>query len=252
MGQIKHFSFFFYTICLQIIFLPKFVFAQNDTTQQQPLRWEASVQSGLFLDLFYANIVFGGDDSEPLGYSDEKGKRVQSGKMDRLEIKYLLNRKSALSFNFSNALWKDFYGTGNDPLEAWTETKRYKRRMQFTANYYRIFPSGKKAQWSIASGFQIQIEKISFPFYRTDDPNNPGLITYINARPSTSYFEDWAIPLTVAYHWKINKNLHLGLMYHTAYTTGTGIDGMALMGSIAIPFGKTLPTTKIKYKNNQP
>lgn len=233
------------------ILLPQYIYAQKDTTNQA-LRWEASVQSGIFFDLFYANIVFGGDDSEPLSYSTKEGKRIEAGKMDRIEIKYLLNRKSALSINFSNAFWKDLYGTGNDPLEAWTDTKRYNRRMQFSANYYRIIPSGKKSKWSIASGFQVQIEKISFPFYRTEDPNNPGLITYIDARPSTSYFEDWAIPLTIAHHWKINKNLHLGLMMHTAYTTGTGVDGLAFMGSIAIPFGRTIPTTKIQYKNLQP
>ena len=245
-------SFKKYIFCFILLHFANNLIAQKENENPQPLRWEVSAQSGLFLDLFYANIAFGGDDIEPLSYSTKEGNRVEVGKMDRIEIKYLLNRKSALSINFSNALWKDLYGTGNDPLEAWTETKRYNRRMQFTANYYRIFPCGKKAQWSIASGFQVQIEKISFPFYRTDDPNNPGLITDINARPSTSYFEDWAIPLTVAYHWKVNKNLHLGLMYHTAYTTGTGIDGMALMGSIAVPFGKKVPAVKTKYINKQP
>lgn len=189
---------------------------------------------------------------DPPSYSTIDGNEVEVGKMDRIEIKYLLNKKSAISINYSHAMWKFLYGSGPDPLEAWTETKRYKRRMQFTANYYRIFPSGRKAKWSIASGFQIQIEKISFPYYKMDDPSNPNVITEFSALPESSYFEDWAIPLTIAYHWKINKNLHLGLMYHTAYTTGTGVDGMALLGSIAIPFGKALPATRIKYINKQP
>lgn len=238
-------SAFLFTIIIFLLYVNK-SFAQTDSIKNQPLRWEASVQSGLFIDLFYAIV------KDPPSYSNIEGNSVEVGKMDRIEIKYLLNKKSALSINYSHAIWKFLYGSGIDPLEAWTETKRYKRRMQFTANYYRIFPSGRKGQWSIASGFQVQIEKISFPFYKMDDPANPNLITDFGALPESYYFEDWAIPLTVAYHWKINKNLHLGLMYHTAYTTGTGIDGMALMGSIAVPFGKTLPTKKIKYKNNQP
>jgi hypothetical protein len=242
----KHPLTFLLCIFLNFLFYSKKIIAQTDTTQKQPLRWEASVQSGLFLDLFYAIV------KDPPSYSNIEGNHVEVGKMDRIEIKYMLNKKSALSINYSYAIWKFLYGSGIDPLEAWTETKRYKRRMQFSANYYRIIPSGRKWQWSIASGFQVQIEKVSFPYYRIDDPTNPNLITELGALPESSYFEDWAIPLSVAYHWKINKNLHLGLMYHTAYTTGTGIDGMALMGSIAVPFGKTLPTTKIKYKNNQP
>jgi hypothetical protein len=233
-------------ILIIFLFYTNNIFSQADSVQNQPLRWEASVQSGLFLDLFY-HIV-----GDPPSYSNLAGNKVELGKMDRIEIKYLSNRKSAVSLNFSHAIWKFLYGSGNDPLEAWTETKRHKRRFQFSANYYRIFPSGKKGQWSIASGFQVQIEKVSFPFYRTDDPNNPNLITEINARPSNSYFEDWAIPLTIAYHWKINKNLNLGLMYQTAYTTGTGIDGMALMGSIAVPFGTMVTPHKTKYINKQP
>lgn len=112
--------------------------------------------------------------------------------------------------------------------------------MHFTLNYYRKFPSGKKGTWSIGSGFQVQIEKKSFPFYRVDDPTNPTVITEISARPDWTYFEDWAIPLTVAHHWTINKNLKLGIMLNTAYTTGTGIDGLSLLGNIAIPFGKQI------------
>jgi hypothetical protein len=129
-------------------------------------------------------------------------------------------------------------------LEVWTELKRNNRRLHFTINYYRVFPSGKNAAWSIGSGFQVQIEKVSFPFYRTDDPTSPFLITDIGARPYWTYFEDWAIPLTVAHHWTINKNLKLGLMLNTAYTTGTGVDGLALLGNIAIPFGKPVKAKK--------
>ncbi|MBT9485571.1 hypothetical protein [Sediminibacterium sp.] len=101
-----------------------------------------------------------------------------------------------------------------------------------------MFPSGKKGIWSIGSGFQVQIEKKSFPFYRVDNPANPTTITEISARPDWAYFEDWAIPLTVAHHWTINKNLKLGIMFNTAYTMGTGVGGLAILGNIAIPFGK--------------
>jgi hypothetical protein len=243
--------------CLLILvlkILPLFTIGQTKKPSDQPLRFEGSIQSGLFFDLFYANIAFSWDASDlnPLSYSNVKGKRAQLGKMDRVEIKYLFNAKSAISFNFSNALWKDLYGTGNDPLEAWTETRRYNRRMQFSANYYRIFPAGKKAQWSIASGFQVQLEKISFPFYRTEDPNDPTRVTFISAGSRLSYFEDWAIPITVAYHWKINKNLHLGFMMHTGYTAYIGVEGIALMGSIAIPFGNPIPLVRVRRNNKQP
>ena len=183
--------------------------SQNKEEANTKLRWEASVGSGLYLDLFYANIILGGDNSTPPSYPTIKGKRVNVGVTDRIELKYLLNQKSALSFYFQNSRYKDLIGSGNDPLNAWTELKRQNRRMHFTLNYYRMFKSGKNGTWSIGSGFQVQIEKVSFPFYRTDDPSNPTLITDIGARPYWTYFEDWAIPLTIAHHWTINKNLKL-------------------------------------------
>jgi hypothetical protein len=225
-------------LLLPFIILCAYTTNGQASTKQPPLkRWEASVNSGLFLDLFYANIVFGGDDSKPPSYSTIPGRRVQPGIMNRLEIKYLLNTKSALSLNYSHANWRDIIGDNLDPLEVWTGYRLNKRRMQFTLNYYRIFKSGKRGLWSIGSGFQVQIEKISFPYYRTEDPSDPFLITDIGARPASAYFEDWAVPLTVAHHWRINQNLMLGIMFHSAYTIGTGVDGAALMGSIAIPFG---------------
>ncbi len=244
----------YYLTILVINLLPFITLAQTKKLSEQPLRFEGSVQSGIFFDLFHANIAFSWDASDlnPSSYSTLKGKRAQLGKMDRIELKYLFNAKSAISINFSNALWKDLYGTGNDPLEAWTETDRYNRRMQFTANYYRIFPSGKKGQWSIASGFQVQIEKNSFPFYRTDDPSDPTRVTFLGARSRFSYFEDWAIPITVAYHWKINKNLHLGFMFNTAYTAYIGVENVSLMGSVAIPFGNPIPLVRVRRNNKQP
>jgi hypothetical protein len=219
--------------------------SQEITTSLPISKWEASVGSGLYLDLFYANIIFGGDDSTPQSYPDKKGNRVNVGKNDRVEFKYFINPKSAVSIYFQNARYTNLFGSGNDPLGVWKDLKRHNRRMHFTLNYYRMISSGKKSLWSFASGFQVQIEKVSFPFYRTDDPTNPTLITDISGIPSSSYFEDWAIPLTIAHHWTINKNLKLGLMLNTAYTTGTGVDGLALMGNIVIPFGKEV---KPKYK----
>lgn len=210
--------------------------SQNSTKQPPLKRWEASVNSGLFLDLLYTI----NDGIPPPSYSTIPGRRVNPGIMNRLEIKYLLNTKSALSLNYSHANWRTIIGNNADPLEVWTEYRKNKRRMQFTLNYYRIFKSGKRGLWSIGSGFQVQIEKNSYPYYFTDDPTDPTLITYLSAIPAKSYFEDWAVPLTVAHHWHINQNLMLGLMFHSAYTIGSGIDGAALMGSIAIPFGNNL------------
>jgi len=63
-----------------------------------------------------------------------------------------------------------------------------------------MIPSGKRGTWSFASGFHVQIEKVSFPFYKTDDHTNPSMITDIGPRPYWGYFEDSAIPLTIAHH----------------------------------------------------
>lgn len=207
------------------------------------------MSSGVYFDLFYTDIL-SPEPIAPPSYPPAEGRRVNLGKQDRIEVKYLLDQKSAISFYFQNALYKAIYGIGNDPLAAWTETKRYGRKMHFTVNYYRMFPSGKNGRWSIASGFQVQIEKGGFPFYRTDDPNNSTLITYISSRPDKSYFEDWAIPLTIAHHWTIGKNLKLGLMLNTAYTAFIGVENLALMGDIVIPFGKEVNLKKTpQYKS---
>jgi len=217
-----------------LIFCFKGVYASSQEKQKQlPIsKWEVSVGSGPYLDFFY--VIVG----DPPTYDNKRGKTVNVGKIDRIEMQYQFNPKSAVSLYFQNAQWRLLYGEGNDPLGTWKETKRYFKRMHFTLNYNYKIPSGKKGTWSIASGFQVQIEKVSFPYYRTEDPNNPTLITDIGAVPTWGYFEDWAIPLTIAHHWTINKNLKLGLMLNTAYTTGTGIDGLSLLGNIAIPFGK--------------
>lgn len=220
--------------------------AQKNNSNIVSSRWEASVGSGLYFDLFYADVLSGSEDYIPQGYPNKKAKDVNIGVTDRIEIKYLFNKKSALSLYFQNSRYRDLFGIGNDPLAAWTEAKRSNRRMHFTLNYYRMFKSGKIGTWSIASGFQVQIEKVSFPYYIVDNPNNPTAIIEIGAIPHWSYFEDWAIPLTVAHHWTVNKNLKLGLILNTAYTTGTGVDGLSLLGSIAIPFGKEVKNKKKK------
>jgi hypothetical protein len=237
-------------VVLLILLLAK---ASLSTAQEKPTRlptsrWEASVGSGLFLDLFYANIL-GEYVGDPAGYPTKAGKTIQPGKMDRIEIKYHFNARSAISLYFQNAQWKGLLGSAIDPLAVWMDLKRVTRRWHFTMNYYRSFPSGKNGSWSIGSGFQVQIQKNSFPFYRVDDPANPTTITYIGAQPYWSYFEDWAIPLTVAHHWQINKNLKLGLMVNTAYTYGIGIENLAFLGHIAIPFGKPVANKRIKKKH---
>lgn len=216
-------------------------FSQKKQSNYDALRWEVSVGSGPYLDRFWAIV------GDPPGYPNKPGKYNNIGKIDRVEIKYVFNNnRSAISAYFQNSQWKELYGTSLDPLEVWIDIKRLSRRMHFTLNYYRLFPSGKRGMWSFGSGFQVQIEKTSFPFYRVDDPANPTIVTEISAKPDWTYFEDWAIPLTVAYHWTVNKNLKLGLLLNTAYTTGTGVDGLSLMGNIAIPFGKEVKSKKKK------
>lgn len=208
-------------------------YAQGQQSNTTPLQWEIAVASGPYLDMFWAIV------GDPPSYNNKPGRSINIGKLDRIELKHLLrNKRSGISLYFQNAQWRELYGIRNDPLEKWKDLTRYSRRMHFTLNYYRMFPSGKKGTWSIGSGFQVQIEKKSFPYYRVDDPTNPTVITEISARPDWTYFEDWAIPLTVAHHWTINKNLKLGIMLNTAYTTYTGVDGLSLLGNIVIPFGR--------------
>ena len=227
-----------YILLLILFSISRFSYCQEKTLKQTPQKWELSISSGPYLDFFWAIV------GDPPAYRDKPGKKVNIGKIDRFEMKYFLTQNSAFSLYFQNAQWRELYGDRNDPLGEWKETKRYSKRMHFTVNYYRTITRGKRGSWSIASGFQVQIEKKSFPFYRVDAPNNPTLVTEISARPDWSYFEDWAIPLTIAHHWTINKNLKLSLILNTAYTTGTGIDGLALMGNIAIPFGKEVKPKK--------
>lgn len=220
-----------------IILIFSFILVNSSALGQQsnttPLQWEINVASGPYLDMFWAIV------GDPPGYSNKPGRTINIGKLDRVEvIRILKNKKSALSFYFQNAQWRELWGIGLDPLRAWIDNKDDCRRLHFALNYYRLFSSSKKGTWSIGSGFQVQIEKKSFPFYRVDDVNNPTVITEISARPDWTYFEDWAIPLSVAHHWTINKNLKLGILLNTAYTVGTGVDGLSLLGNIVIPFGR--------------
>ena len=73
-----------------LICISNSVFSQTNQQKLPPLRWDISVGSGLYLDLFYANLIFGGDNSTPPGYPDKKGRRINPGVTDRIEIKYLL------------------------------------------------------------------------------------------------------------------------------------------------------------------
>ena len=71
---------------------------------------EASVSIGLYIDLFYANINIIGDayHADPVSYPDKPGKRIQPGKVDRVEFKYHFNPKVFASINFGYAIWKDY------------------------------------------------------------------------------------------------------------------------------------------------
>lgn len=229
------------------IFFGSKSFSQNAGSAWPPLRWEASVGSGLFADLFY---TLKGVDAP--SYPDIPAKNIWIGKIDRLEVKYHIRPKSAFSLYVQHASWRDILGDGNDAFGFFKDYRRINRRWHFTFNYNHIIPSGKRGSWTFASGFQVQIEKYNFPWYIVDDYNNPTTIIEMGARPHWSYFEDWAIPLTIAHHWNINKNLRLGLMMNTAYTMAIGWENMALMGHIAIPFGKQLPEMRIRRKNKQP
>jgi len=219
-----------------ILLLTGNIFGQTDTAKDRIMRWEASVHSGLFADLLYANIGVGSNDNiTPSSYSTIKGRRMQLGKIDRLEIKYNINEKAALSLNFNYALWRTIYGRNIDPLELWTTTRRYKKRLQFSANYYRKFYADEKSELNVGLGFLVQQEQVSYPFYRIS-PVDSSIIEVISAR-GLQYFPDWGIQITGTYYRSINQNLKIGATFYT-YLIGTAIDGAGIMGSIAIPFHK--------------
>ncbi|MFZ9717820.1 MAG: hypothetical protein ACO3BD_00560 [Chitinophagaceae bacterium] len=222
-------------------------YSQKANHAWPPLRWEASAGSGLFADMFYTLKGI-----DPPSYPGIPGENINLGKIDRLEFKYHLRPRSAISAYVQHGIYRDLLGVGNDRFGYFTEYKRTTRRWHFTFNYNHVVPSGKIGSWTFASGFQVQIEKDNFPFYRVDDDINPTYITEMGAMPYYAYFEDWAIPLTIAHHWHINKNLRLGILMNTAYTMAIGWENLALMGQISIPFGKQLPEIKIKRKNKQP
>lgn len=223
-------------ICLSIIYLQFVVLmagAQsiNDSSKIQESRWQLQVGSGLYLDLFYANLSLGNYGTvDPVYYSDKKGSRVKAGKIDRIELKrFNKNHRSAFSLSFQHALFKDIYGNGNDPLEAWKEIRRYKKRIQFAANYYRIY-SFKKSELQAGLGFLVSGDQNAYPFYRTVNG-----IAEIGAT-DRSYFYDPGLSLNLHYFYKINKALSLGGTFYTYYLHQIGFEGASLQGSIAINF----------------
>lgn len=202
------------------------------------LRWELSIGEGPFADLFYA---FRKDpDFTAPGYTDLKGKNVNIGIINKYELKYFIKKHSAISIYYQQAQFKYLYGESRDPLGLWKELRVPIERHQFSLNYYKQFQTGINSTISIGTGFQIQIEKSSFPYYTANTNFNPPLITSINARPYWTYWEDWAIPLTVTQNWSINKNLKIGISLNTAYTAFIGVDGIAVIGNLCIPIGKVL------------
>jgi hypothetical protein len=205
--------------------------AQNDSVRKI-LRWQAKIGSGLFVDLFYKNIYIGnyGNSTAP-GYPDKKGDRVKPGKIDRLEWQYnFKGNRSAISINFQNALFKDIYGSDKDPLGAWKSITRYKRRIQFSVNYFRQYTLTSRNQLEVSLGFMISGEQNSFPFYTINNG-----ITEIGATGS-NYFWDPGLALNVHYFHSIGKHLSLGATFYTYYLHQIGFEGAALQGIIGIRF----------------
>lgn len=218
-------------VLLQFAFLRVGAQQVDDSSKTIGSRWQVQVGSGLYLDLFYANLSLGDYGTvDPVYYSDKKGSRIKPGKIDRFELKYFnKKRKAALSLSFQQALIKDIYGNGNDPLEAWKEIKRYEKRIQFSANYYQIY-SFKKSELQAGLGFLVSGSQTAYPFYRIVNG-----IAEIGAT-NMSYFYDPGLSLNVHYLYKINKALSLGGTFYTYYLHQIGFEGASLQGSIAINF----------------
>jgi hypothetical protein len=215
----------------QMILISQFSFGQHkaDSIHVKKLKWQFQVSSGLFADLLFTNIFYS-DDTPPVAYSDIKGKRIKLGRMDRLELKYRVREKSAFSLSFQNALFKDIYGTNNDPLEQWKHARRYFKRIQFSASYYKIYSLNKKNEIQGGLGLLVSGDKTTFPFYGMDNG-----IALIGATPDY-YWWDPGLTLNVHYFYKPCKQLSIGATFYTYFLHQIGIEGAALQGSIGINF----------------
>lgn len=193
-------------------------------------KFQIAVGSGLYTDLFSLDILAPKDNYDYSGesYSDKKQPAVKSGTITKAEIILHTTYISAFSISFSQASWRSLYGKSNDPLEVWESYKRYEKRLQFAANYYRKFRFGKANNLNTGIGFMVQGQQF----------NNNGY-TYSNGfikfpEGYNELFWDPLLALNIQYLYRVNNNLSIGANLFTAYTFQIGIENAALIGTIAL------------------
>jgi hypothetical protein len=196
-------------------------------------RWEVNAGSGVFVDLYYANIfIVPGTRSRFNNYSDQRKKIFFFGKADKLEImRRFKSQRSAVSLAFQNVLVKAEYGSGNDPLERWKRTKRLIHKIQFYGNYYRVITPNTNTELKIGLGFMVQGEKNGNPFYKMDVNGIAEIGAFGNF-----YWWDPCLPLTVHYMYKHSKTVSIGASFYSYYVWQIGVEGAAIQATVALNF----------------
>lgn len=205
--------------------------AQRDSVYKPATgKFQVATSTGLAADLFYLNILgpsgFGNDD--PPSYPDKKQSKVVFGFVSRAEVIFQATEISAFSISFSQVSWRSLYGKNVDPLEVWKSFKRYEKRLQFAANYYRKFRLNKKNTLNVGLGFMVQGQQFNVNGYRFEN----GFIEF--PPDDNKLFWDPALAVNFNYLYRVNKNLSLGATLYTPYTFQIGIESAALMTNVVI------------------
>lgn len=208
-----------------------FAFAQRDSIYKPSTgKFQIATSTGLAADLFYLNILgpsgFGND--EPPSYPDKKQPKVSFGLISRAEVIFQATEISSFSLSFSQISWRTLYGTNNDPLEVWKSFKRYNKRLQFAANYYRKFRLNERNNLNVGLGFMVQGQQFNNNSYIFEN----GFIEF--PPDNNKLFWDPALAVNFNYLYRVNKNLSLGATLYTPYTFQIGIESAAIMTNVVI------------------
>lgn len=216
---------------LILIILNSYTFAQRDSIYKPTTgKFQIATSTGLAADLFYLNILgpsgFGND--EPPSYPDKKQSKLTFGLISRAELIFQATQISAFSLSFSQVSWRTLYGKSNDPLEVWKSFKKYNKRLQFAANYYRKFKLNDSNDLNIGIGFMVQGQQFNNNGYVFKN----GFIEF--PLDNNKLFWDPALSVNFNYLYRVNKNLSLGATLYTPYTFQIGIESAALMTNMVI------------------
>ena len=214
-----------------LFILNSYAFAQRDSVYKPTNgKFQITTSTGIAADLFYANILgpSGLSNDPPPSYPDKKQSKVTFGLISRAEVIFQATQISAFSLSFSQVSWRSLYGKNNDPLEVWKSFKRYNKRLQFAANYFRKFRLNERNSLNVGLGFMVQGQQF----------NNNGYIFengYIQFPPDDNkLFWDPGLAVNFNYLYHVNKTLSLGATLYTPYTFQIGIESAALMTNVVL------------------